>query len=177
VLDNGTGTVEGGTSAAVAQRDSFNAVGGSLRAQWDSLMLNSGVQLEHHRRPYPGTGATADAAGNVTPGERDVTSGTSILQYNELDCIVFPWFVPAVRTELTRLNVEGAASGSLLRIMPGVATLIRPNIKLVITGDFERASGLPPVGSWSAAGGLVVPAAGGSKFQAEQLIATAAVAF
>jgi hypothetical protein len=177
VFDNGTGTVAGGVSGAVTQRDSFNALGGSLRAQWDSLMLSSGVQLEHHSRPYQGTGATVDAAANVTPGQADASSGTSVLQYNELDYIVFPWFVPAVRTELTRLNIEGSDPGTLLRIMPGVATLVRPNIKLVITGDFERAQRLPPSGSWSGAGGLVAPAADKSKFEAEQVIASVAVAF
>ena len=177
VLDNGTGTVEGGTSAPAAQRDQFNALGASLRAQWDSLMLSSGVQLEHHLRPYPGTAASVDANGELTPGVRDRTTGTAVLQYNELDYIVFPWFVPAVRTEFTRLNVEGSDAGTLLRIMPGVATLLRPNIKLVVTGDIERARGLPPAGDWSAAGGLVAPDSGKSKFEAEQVIASVAVAF
>jgi hypothetical protein len=56
--------------------------------------------------------------------------------------------------------------------------LVRPNIKVVLTGDFERAQGLPPVGSWSAAGGLVAPAdSTTTKFEAEQVIATVAVAF
>lgn len=177
VFDNGTGTVAGGTSGAVAQRDTFNALGGSLRAQWDSLILNSGVQLERHSRPYPGAAATADAAGNVTPGAADNTQGTAVLQYNELDYILFPWFVPAVRTEFTRMNIESSSAGSLLRIMPGVATLVRPNIKVVFTGDIERAQGLPPSGSWSAAGGVVAPAPGAHKFEAEQVIASVAVAF
>ncbi len=177
VVDNGTGTVEGGTSGAVAQRDSFNAVGASLRAQWDSLILNSGVQLEHHRRPYPGAGATADADGNLLAGAADRTSATSLVQYNELDYIVFPWLVPAVRTEFTRLNVEGASAATLLRVLPGVATLIRPNIKAVLTADFERAQGLPAVGSWSGAGGLIAPEPAAKKFEAEQIIASVAVAF
>jgi hypothetical protein len=177
VFDNGTGNVAGGISGAVAQRDTFNALGGSMRAQWDSLILNTGVQLERHSRPYPGAPASADAAGNVTPGAPDRTSGTAVLQYNELDYIVFPWLVPGVRTEFTRLNIESSSPGSLLRIMPGVATLVRPNIKVVVTGDLERAQGLPPSGSWSAAGGSAAPAPGAHKFEAEQVIATVAVAF
>jgi hypothetical protein len=177
LIDNGTGTVAGGTAAPVSQRDTFNAVGGSLRAQWDSIILNSGIQFEFHSRPYPGAAATVDAAGNTTNGATDLTSATSIIQYNELDFIVFPWFVPAVRTEFTRLSIENAPHANLLRVMPGVATLIRPNIKAVLTADFERAQGLPPVGSWEPAGGLVAPEATGSKFEAEQIIATVAVAF
>ncbi len=177
VFDNGTGTVAGGVADAVKQRDTFNALGGSVRAQWDSLILNSGVQLERHSRPYQGAGATADAMGNVTAGAADGTSGTAVLQYNELDYIVFPWFVPAVRTEFTRMNIESSSPGSLLRIMPGIATLVRPNIKVVVTGDIERAQGLPPSGSWSPAGGLVAPTPGAHKFEAEQVIASVAVAF
>jgi len=177
VIDNGTGTVEGGTAGAVAQRDTFNAVGGSMRAQWDSLILNTGIQLERHARPYAGTAATDDGMGNVTPGNADRTHATSVVQYNELDYVLFPWFVPAVRTEFTRIGIENSSPGTLLRIMPGVATLVRPNIKFVLTGDIERAANLPPTGAWSAAGGLVAPAPSTHKFEAEQLIATVAVAF
>lgn len=178
LIDNGTGTVAGGTAAPVAQRDTFNAIGGSLRAQWDSLILNSGVQLEHHTRPYAGSPATVDGAGNTINGAEDTTTGTTLVQYNELDYVVFPWFVPAVRTEYTRVNMDNAPS--LLRVMPGVAMLVRPNIKVVVTGDFERAQGLPPVGSWSPAGGIVAPAgptSASTKFEAEQIITTVAVAF
>lgn len=178
VLDNGTGTVPGGTSAAVAQRDTFNAIGGAVRAQWDSLILNSGVQLERHSRPYPGQPATVDAVGNVTNGAADTTSATSVVQYNELDYVVFPWFVPAVRTEFTRLGVEVGNPATLLRVMPGIAMLARPNIKFVLTADIERAKGLPPAASWSAAGGSAAPPTpNATRFQAEQVIATVAVGF
>jgi hypothetical protein len=178
LFDNGAGTVAGGTASAVSQRDTFNAVGGSLRAQWDSLVLNAGVQLERHSRPYPGQPATADAMGNITSGRVEDANATSIVQYNELDYIIFPWFVPAVRTELTRLEVLGANPATLLRVMPGIAMLARPNVKVVITGDFEQGKGLPASGSWSGAGGIVTPGGPDStKFEAEQIIATAAVAF
>jgi hypothetical protein len=172
LFDNGTGIVDaGGTAGAVGQRDTFNAVGGSIRAQWDSAILNTGIQLEHHSKPYPG------AAGSLTAeGAAVETSGTAIVQYAEFDYIVFPWFVPAVRTEYTRLNVNGTDAAFLLRVMPGIAMLARPNIKVVVTGDIERAQGLPPAGEWSSAGGSIAPAPE-SKFQAEQIMASVAVAF
>jgi hypothetical protein len=60
--------------------------------------------------------------------------------------------------------------------MPGVALLARANVKVAITADFERAVGLTPAGDWSAAGGIIQSRAA-SKFEAEQVIASAAVAF
>ncbi len=172
LIDSGTGILQGGVALPVAQRDTFNAVGGSIRAQWDSLSLNSGIQLEFHAHPYPGSAGT-----DMIPGVRDGTNATSVVQYNELDYVVFPWFVPALRTEFTHTDFkQTASSGSLLRILPGVAMLARPNVKFVITGDLERASELPPAGDWSNAGGLIAPESG-SKFEAEQILATAAVSF
>ena len=178
LADNGTGTVAGGTAGVVKQRDTFNAIGASARAQWDSLILNTGVQLEHHSKPYAGAAATADAAGNVTNGAENTTSGAAVVQYVELDYILFPWFVPAVRTEYTNLSVEGSDRAQLLRIMPGIAMLARPNIKVVVSGDIERAKGLPPAGDWSPAAGIVAPPSSTeSKFEAEQIMASVAVAF
>jgi hypothetical protein len=173
LIDNGTGIVQGGTAAPVKQRDTFNAVGASLRAQWDSLVLNSGVQVERHRHPYAGSPGS-----DTDPGVPNTAEATTIVQYNELDYVVFPWFVPGVRSELSRTHDARAQQyASLLRVMPGIAMLARPNVKIVVTGDIERAHGLPPAGDWSAAGGIVAPDAGATKFEAEQVLATVAVAF
>lgn len=190
LFDNGTGTVANGTAAPIGQRDTFNALGGSLRAQWDSLILNSGIAFEFHSQPYPGTFATVNGVGATINGAADATSATSIVQYNELDYVVFPWFVPALRTEFTRLTQENAGAVSLFRVMPGIATLIRPNIKVVLTGDIERARGVPQAGppaatpdtvgqpeGWSPAGGFIAPAPVTTKLEAEQIVATLAVAF
>jgi hypothetical protein len=64
-------------------------------------------------------------------------------------------------------------------LIPGVATLLRPNIRLVLTADFEWASGLPAAGGWDAAGGVIVapgPDQGG-KIEAETITATMNMAF
>ena len=177
-LDNGTGTVAGGTASPALQNDRFNAAGaGPPRAV--------GLALAHGRRaaraarpPVPGDAAVTinSAAGGTIPGTPDFTNATTVLQYDGLDYIVFPWLVPGVRVEYTQTTFEGASNASLLRVIPGVATLVRPNLRVVVTGDFENASGLPPVGSWGPAGGVVAPTQT-TKFQAETINLTANVAF
>jgi hypothetical protein len=179
VLDNGTGTVVGGATAALPQRDSINAVGGSLRAQLDSAILTTGAQLEIHARPYQGTAATANPNGDPFPGVPEFTNGKTFVQYGELDYVVYPWFVPGVRTEFTRTTTLSSNPASLLRVIPGIAMLVRPDIKVVVTGEIERAYGLPTTGSWDPAGGSIVAPGPGqsSKFEAESINTTVAVAF
>ena len=91
---------------------------------------------------------------------------------------MWPWFVPGVRLEYTQTTFEGANTANLLRVIPGVAMLARPNIRVVVSGDLESATGLPPVASWAPAGGAVAPSTPqGSKFQAETINVSANVAF
>ena len=176
-LDNGTGTVAGGSATPTQQNDRFNAVGGVIHAQWDSLILMAGVQLQRDERPYPGTSATPNPNGGALPGVPDFTSSTVVEQYDEIDYVVWPWFVPGVRAEYTHATVESASAAALLRIIPGIAMLVRPNIKVVLTGDLEWGQNLPPVQSWTtAAGGSIVSTPKGS-FEAEQINATVAVAY
>ena len=101
------------------------------------------------------------------------------MQYAELDYVIYPWLVPGVRYEYTRTTFEASSPASLLRIIPGVAALVRPNIRAVLTGDIERAYGLPFTQSWAPAGGSIVPAGPGvlSKFEAETITLSAAMAF
>jgi hypothetical protein len=106
------------------------------------------------------------------------------VQYNELDYVIFPWLVPGVRTELTTTSLDATTNGAgsshatLFRLIPGVAALVRPNIKMVLTADFDWAYGMPVAGSWGAAGGsIIAPSGQGSKIEAETITATVAVAF
>ncbi len=179
-LDNGTGVIAGGTATPVRQDDRMDAIGALIHGQVGGLVVMAGVNLEHHDRPYQGTGAIATTSGGVAGvfnGVPDFASATAIVQYDEIDCIVWPWFVPGVRAEYTQASVEGGSDVSLLRIIPGIAMLARPNIKVVVTGDLEQATGLPVTGSWGPAGGMVVPNPGQSKFEAEQINAVVGVAF
>jgi hypothetical protein len=179
-LDNGTGIQNAiGTAAPVLQNDRFNAAGAVIHGQYDSLVIMVGGQVEKHDRPYGvGTAGTATAGTTTLAGVPDLSSATSVLAYGEIDYVVFPWLVPGVRVEHTQVTLEGMNDVNLQRIIPGVATLVRPNIRVVVTGDIENAYGLPQVGSWGPAGGAIVP--GGqqqSKFQAETINVTANVAF
>ncbi len=173
LMDSGTGVAGG---SPIGQNDAFNAVGASARGQYDSLTITAGAQLEKHTRPYQGGANTVDA---TLPGVPDFTDATAVTQYDEIDYVVWPWFVPGVRAEYTRATVESSNPASLLRIIPGVAMLVRPNIRVVLTGDLERAYGAPRVGSWSAAGGQIAgqPAGQSSMFEAEQINLTANVAY
>ncbi len=71
---------------------------------------------------------------------------------------------------------RGSSDAQLLRVIPGIAMLARPNIKVVVTGDLEWGKNLPTVGSWAPAGGFVAPTTD-AKFEAEQIGVVAAVAF
>lgn len=182
LLDNGTGAIAGAAAVPVAQGDRFDAVGGSVRAQLDSLVLDSGVQIEHHQRPFPGS--PASGPNGQFPGVPDYNGATAVVQWNELDYVVYPWLVPGVRTEFTYATIDAnvdplARPVNLLRLIPGVAVLIRPNVRTILTGDFERAYGIPPSGSWANAGGLAVAPGPGqaSKVTAEQVNLVLSLAF
>lgn len=171
LLDNGTGL--GAPPAPVRQNDSLNAIGGVGRLQLGSLKVTAGAQFERHSRPYPGTPAAPPA-----PGTPDLTEGNGFTQYDEIDYVIFPWLVPGVRADLTWVTRSGSRIGHIVRVMPGVAMLVRQNIKVVLSGDFEQAYGLPPAGSWGAAGASITPPLdGASKVQVEQVDLHAAWAF
>jgi hypothetical protein len=172
LLDNGTGV-----GVPVGQRDSVGVLGGAVRGQLGSLIATAGLQFEHHDAPYQGT--PPDLVNGIAGTPNTTTHGDAWVQYNEIDYVIFPWLVPGVRTEFTTMTVDGAPNASLFRLIPGVAMLVRPNIRLVVTGDFDWASGTPVTGSWGPAGGSIVAplSGGGSKIEAETLTATLGVAF
>ena len=180
ILDNGTGTVAGaGAPTPVGQRDHVDAIGGTVRAQYDSLVLDSGFSLERHQRAYVGTPATLVPTGTPIPGVPDYTDAKAFVQWNELAYVIYPWLVPAIRTEFTQATYESSNPVTLLRVIPGVAMLVRPDIRIVVTGDFERAYGMPVSGSWGAAGGAIIAPGPGqsSSFEAEVINASVSAAF
>ncbi|MEO8845569.1 MAG: hypothetical protein ABI591_04025 [Kofleriaceae bacterium] len=118
--------------------DVANVIGGSLRAQYESLELDAGAGYEMHSNPS--TGGKANA----------------LSQYDELSYVIFPWLVPAARFEYTHVAPDGGASVSDVRLSIGAAALVRPNIKLVLSAQLESASGAPP-GGWGGAGGFALP--------------------
>jgi hypothetical protein len=114
-----------GTPDQPASDVSFTA-GGGLRGQYGSAELNLGYYHQNHSR------------GTLDLGE----VGADVF-YGELSYVVFPWMVPALRVENISLSPTGGASVHDLHIMPGIAFLVRPNIKLVVVGNIESVNGFP----------------------------------
>ena len=156
------------SAAGTPFQDTSLTFGADLRFQWQSLELNSGFFIENHNHAQAdnpdvldptGTtvlfpGAPLDSNGNVLLNK----NGASLFaQYNELSYVVFPWMVPAVRVEYLQLAVPGGSNVSDVRIIPGIAFAIRPNIKLMISGQIEIAQGAPTAAGWGAANGLAAP--------------------
>jgi hypothetical protein len=139
------------------QQDPAGTIGAGARGQLGSLELNAGFYTESH-----------------THAQADGTGATALVQYNELSYIVFPWLVPAVRVEYIRVSPDNGMPAHLLRIMPGVAMLVRPNLKLTLVGQIEQSDGAPP-GGWMPVGGSIAPTAGSiTEFEAITLsLATA----
>jgi uncharacterized protein YciI len=131
-------------NAVAANNVSFTA-GGGLRAQYGSAELDLGYYSQSHNR-----GLVDPASGNLGK----VTAG---VLYGELSYVAYPWLVPFVRVQQISLRPSGGSSVSDLHVMPGVAFLVRPNIRLVVAGNIESANGFPQDG----AGGLL-PWQGGS---------------
>jgi hypothetical protein len=139
--------------------DKIWSFGAGLRAQWDSLELDAGVYQERHNHILAtGTGVHA------------------LSQYEELSYVVFPWMVPAVRIEVSQLQPSGGGSIHDLRIMPGIAFLVRPNLRLAIIGLIEQANGAPDAG-WGNAGGFATPTPGTSTKEIESIVASFSFAF
>ncbi len=148
-------------STDTAITDRTPTVGGGLRAQWGSWSLDSGVYRERHDH--------ARADGEKVEG---------LAQYNELAFVGYPWLVPAVRVEYLRLKPGGEAAVTDLRVFAGVAAIVRPNLKLNVIAQIERAQGAPTVeGGWSAASGLALPPDLQSKVNAELEAITIGLAY
>lgn len=118
---------------AGAIADVVSTVGGQARGQLGSLELDLGYYAQDHGRGWVNNGLAAPAYGKVSAG----------VFYAELSYVVFPWMIPAIRVESISLKPSGGASVSDLHLMPGIAFLIRPNIKVVAAGNIESARGFP----------------------------------
>ncbi len=126
-------------NTATASSDTSLTVGGAARGMYGSAELDVGYYTQSHNH---GTDALGEVRGDAV--------------YGELSYVVYPWFVPALRIERVGLRPSGGESVSDLHVMPALAFLIRPNIKFVVAGNIESASGFP------SPGGAPAPWSGGS---------------
>ncbi|MBV8757641.1 MAG: hypothetical protein JO257_10210 [Deltaproteobacteria bacterium] len=129
----------------VLTKNTSLTLGGAIRAQHAELELDVGAFYQ-----------TDDHVTSTAP------STTTLSQWNELSYLVYPWLAVGGRVEYLRVARDGGTVVSDLRIVPGAAALIRPNLKLVLTGTLEQASGMPDAG-WAAAGLAAAPADAASK--------------
>ena len=127
-------------AALALTKDTQLVLGGSIRAQMAELEFDVGAYW-----------ATDDHVTSTAP------TTTSVSQWNELSYLVYPWLAVGTRVELLRLAQDGVAAVSDIRLVPGAAALIRPNVKLTLTAPLERATGMPDAG-WGAAGLAAAPA-------------------
>ncbi len=127
-------------SASDAQDDVAHVIGFSARAQWAIWELDTGVYFQQDKHALV-----------------DGTAASALVQWNELSWLAYPWLNVAARIEYVHLDPDRRDAVSDLRITPGVAALVRPNLKLTLTIPIERASGAPS-GGWAPGGGAALPA-------------------
>ncbi len=120
--------------------DSSFTVGGAVRAQLASLELDLGGYDQQHDR---GTARLASVHTDV--------------EWAELSYVLFPWMVPAVRVERIGLRPSDGADVADLHVMPGIAFLLRANVKAILVANIETTDGFPG----DASGGLL-PWSGGN---------------
>ena len=129
-----------GSAMPTLTKDTSLVFGGAVRAQMANLELDTGLFYQ-----------TDDHVASGSP------SVTTVSQWNELAYLLYPWLALGARVEYLHVAPDGGASVSDLRIVPGIAALVRPNIKLTLVAPLEQASGAPSAG-WGAAGLAAAPA-------------------
>jgi hypothetical protein len=147
-------TTVGDGTIFLATNDVATTWGVGGRAQLESLELNAGWYQDKHNH---GTDVATEAKAKVLWGE--------------LSYVLFPWLVPAIRVENISLDSQDATGAarpnvSTWHVQPGVAFLIRPNLKLVAVANWERADGFPTSGA-----GDLLPWTGGASAQGPITIA------
>ncbi len=127
-----------GVTPATPLGDSSLSAGGAIRAQLASLELDLGGYDQKHDR---GTAALGSVHTDV--------------EWAELSYVLFPWMVPAVRVERIGLRPSDGPDVADVHVMPGIAFLLRANIKAILVANIETTHGFPldgsgaPTLSWS----------------------------
>jgi hypothetical protein len=116
------------------------AIGGAVRGQYGKLELNAGAYFQTDDQAY--TGAPTIKA---------------LAQWDEASYLLYPWLALAARVDFLQISPDGGASVNDFKLTPGVAALVRPNLRFTLTMPIERASGAPAT-DWTAAGNFAAPA-------------------
>ena len=124
------------TMPSVDLDDLTYVLGGHVRGTTGSFELDAGLSQEWHNH------ATATRV-----------AVKALTQYDELSYVVFPWLVPAVRMEYVSLLSDGGSRIDDVLFIAGAAFLVRPNLKLTLTGLIEHSNGAPTPAGWSLGSG------------------------
>ncbi|MHB8419399.1 MAG: hypothetical protein ACYDCL_15095 [Myxococcales bacterium] len=123
--------------------DTALTLGGALRGQIGSFGLTLGALDQLHNHP--------DASG---------TAVSALTGWGEASYVVWPWFIPALRVEYTRIdgtqdpNFAFWSTPVLVRYLPALNFVVRPNVVVQLVAEIDRGNGAPP-GGWSGAGGII----------------------
>ena len=111
--------------------DASTTLGVTARGQLGSAELDLAFYGQKHDRGWidPSSGTLATVRAGVSSAE--------------LSYVVFPWMVPAVRLERIDLHPSGGAKVADTHLMPGIAFLIRANLKAVLVANLEFTNGFP----------------------------------
>jgi len=123
----------------VLTKDTSLVLGFALRAQSNELEFDTGAYYQ-----------TDDHVDSMSPAV------TTISNWNEGSYLLYPWLALGARVECLRVAPDNGTGLYDLKIVPGAAALIRPNLKLTLTAPFEQANGAPVAG-WGPAGLSAVP--------------------
>lgn len=127
-------------NTAASTSDASVTVGGALRGMYGSAELDLGYYTQQHQH---GTDTLGKVRGDAL--------------YGELSYVLYPWLIPTLRVERVGLKPRGGSAVSDVHVMPAVAFVVRPNVKLVIAGNAEFADGFPGPGGapsrWSGGSG------------------------
>ncbi len=115
-----------------AQGNNFTMAGGDFNAYYGRFNLFGGVGVRMDDEPFLGS-----------PG----VSANSTVWFSELDVTLFPWLFPAIRFEYWNGETLDPVSGQKVsysdtQIVPGIITLVRPNLKFTLLASFARMGSL-----------------------------------
>jgi hypothetical protein len=111
--------------APLPRDDTTLTWGLGARGQHGSTELDAGWYQERHDH---GTDAGTPATARVL--------------FGELSHVLYPWMVPAIRVENVALDTD-QPSVDAWHVMPGIAFLLRANVKVTVAANWEHAHGFP----------------------------------
>jgi hypothetical protein len=116
-------------SPSFQEVDVATTLGGGSRVQLGALELNLGGLRERHAH----VSGLRGADGRLGRATQTALSG-------ELSFLAYPWLAPALRVEHLIVSPTGGLSSNDTRILAGVSTLLRPNLRLAVSAVLERAN-------------------------------------